>query len=334
MGDLRRPRRAASIPIVPTWSISSRGQAIRDEIARVVPIYAGIETLRRTGDSVQWGGARLCEGGVFPTPDGKGPVHRRSLLPTRDVPKAGSVLSTRRGQAVQHDGVPRRRPVDRRVTRRRASSPRPTPRRLGLSDGAAVLVRSEHGHIRGHLKVGGVRPGNVQVFWPEGNPLLPPRIRDGASGVPDYNAVVEITARSEIAGANCSLTRLPRAVPRRLRRAAARPGAAAGGAAPRAHRAPRAVRARRRRRRRGPRRARPRAGVAIVSEESGRSGPRGRRDHRRRRPRRRLDELRARDPVLGDLAVRGRRRGSACARSSPTARPGSGHRDARCRCLV
>src|SRR5882672_4241269 len=32
------------------------GQAIRDEIARVVPSYAGIEDLRTTGDAVQWGG--------------------------------------------------------------------------------------------------------------------------------------------------------------------------------------------------------------------------------------------------------------------------------------
>ncbi len=53
-------------------------------------------------------------------------------------------------------------------------------------------MRSEHGQLRGHVKVGGIHPGNVQVFWPEGNPLLPPGRRDPASGVPDYNAVVEI----------------------------------------------------------------------------------------------------------------------------------------------
>jgi len=41
--------------------------------------------------------------------------------------------------------------------------------------------------------VGELRPGNVQVFWPEGNPLLPTRVRDASSGIPDYNAIVEIT---------------------------------------------------------------------------------------------------------------------------------------------
>src|SRR4029077_6077924 len=40
---------------------------IRAEIARVVPSYAGIEYLRTTGDAIQVGGARLCEGGRFPT---------------------------------------------------------------------------------------------------------------------------------------------------------------------------------------------------------------------------------------------------------------------------
>src|SRR4029077_8952191 len=43
------------------------GDAIRAEIARVVPSYAGIEYLRTTGDAIQVGGARLCEGGRFPT---------------------------------------------------------------------------------------------------------------------------------------------------------------------------------------------------------------------------------------------------------------------------
>ena len=47
----------------------SSAQQIRDEIARTVPAYAGIEALREKGDAVQWGGPRLCEGGNFPTPD-------------------------------------------------------------------------------------------------------------------------------------------------------------------------------------------------------------------------------------------------------------------------
>ncbi|HEY6146866.1 MAG TPA: molybdopterin-dependent oxidoreductase, partial [Thermoanaerobaculia bacterium] len=44
---------------------------LREEIARAVPLYAGIETLAKQGDSVQWGGERLYADGRFATPDGK-----------------------------------------------------------------------------------------------------------------------------------------------------------------------------------------------------------------------------------------------------------------------
>src|SRR5262249_37144275 len=46
-------------------------QAIRDEIARAVPLYTGIESLRAKGDQVQWGGRTLYSDGRFATPDGK-----------------------------------------------------------------------------------------------------------------------------------------------------------------------------------------------------------------------------------------------------------------------
>ncbi len=54
-------------------------QAIREEIARVVPFYDGIQHLARTGDQFQWGGERLCDGWVFPTHDGK--AHFRVVAP-------------------------------------------------------------------------------------------------------------------------------------------------------------------------------------------------------------------------------------------------------------
>ena len=45
--------------------------AIRDEIARAVPLYAGIERLSIKGDQMQWGGMNLYADGRFATPDGK-----------------------------------------------------------------------------------------------------------------------------------------------------------------------------------------------------------------------------------------------------------------------
>src|SRR5207245_10361761 len=70
---------------------------IREEIARTVPAYAGIETLREKGDAVQWGGPRLCEGGIFPTPDGR--ARFTPLAPPEvHLPEGGFLLSSRRGK--------------------------------------------------------------------------------------------------------------------------------------------------------------------------------------------------------------------------------------------
>ncbi len=66
---------------------------------------------------------------------------------------------------------------------------------LGVKEGAAVLVRSEHGELHARVHLAPIRPGNVQVFFPEGNVLLPAGRLDPESGVPDYNAIVEILPR-------------------------------------------------------------------------------------------------------------------------------------------
>ena len=166
------------------------GQQIRDEIATVVPSYAGVETLHRTGDAVQWGGPRLCEGGVFPTDDGK--ARFNAVVPLdRQVPDGRFRLSTRRGKQFNTMVY---RDVDplTGATRDAVFVAEADAARLGLRDGAAVVVSSEHGHVRGRVKVEHLLPGNVQMFWPEGNALLPPRLRDAASGVPDYNAIVDV----------------------------------------------------------------------------------------------------------------------------------------------
>jgi len=64
---------------------------------------------------------------------------------------------------------------------------------LGLADGAAVIVRSETGSAQARVRVSRVRAGNVQMFFPEADPLLRTGQRDPIALVPDYDAVVEIT---------------------------------------------------------------------------------------------------------------------------------------------
>src|SRR5438034_7807519 len=73
------------------------GAAIRAEIAKAVPTYDGIQDLRAKGDAFQYGGSRLCEGGIFPTPDGRARFTVVSL-PDLDIPEGRFLLSTRRGK--------------------------------------------------------------------------------------------------------------------------------------------------------------------------------------------------------------------------------------------
>jgi anaerobic selenocysteine-containing dehydrogenase len=70
--------------------------------------------------------------------------------------------------------------------------------RLGLTTGQHVVVRSRHGEMRAHVYEAPIRAGNVQVFFPEGNVLVPTGRRDGPSGIPDYTTTVEVLPLTEV----------------------------------------------------------------------------------------------------------------------------------------
>jgi molybdopterin-dependent oxidoreductase alpha subunit len=166
------------------------GQQIRDEIARVVPSYEGIEQLRATGDTVQWGGPRLGADGHFETPDGK--AHFYPVTPEpNDLPDGSFVLSTRRGKQFNTMVHTERDPLTGASRDALFMAPADA-QRLGMRDGSRVLIRSPHGELRARVHVSAMHPGNVQVFFPEGNVLLRAGSRDRESGVPDYNTVVTV----------------------------------------------------------------------------------------------------------------------------------------------
>jgi len=166
------------------------GDAIRQEIARVVPADAGIEGLRRTGDAVQWGGPHLCEGGRFPTADGRG---RFTPVVPPDTGIAGNQfrLSTRRGKQFNTIVFADRDPLTG-AGRDAVFLASADAERLGLGDEDPVLVRSDHGELRGRVHLTPIAVGNVQVAFPEGNVLLPMGRREPLSKVPDYTATVEV----------------------------------------------------------------------------------------------------------------------------------------------
>jgi len=164
---------------------------IRAEIDRVCPTYRGIARLKKKGDSFQYGGARLLAGS-FSTPSGKG--HFSAVnLPRETVPKGKFLLSTRRGKQfnsiVHADADPLNGALREDVIMAAEDAAR-----LALRTGDTVVLRNEYGRFRGRVKIDRIKPGSLQVHWPEGNVLIPSGRLD-ESGVPDYNALVEVSRR-------------------------------------------------------------------------------------------------------------------------------------------
>jgi anaerobic selenocysteine-containing dehydrogenase len=158
-----------------------------------VPSYAGIEDLRDTGDQVQWGGAHLCGGGVFPTDDGRG---RFSLLerPSVDLPAGMFTVATRRGKQFNTMVQGEIDPLTG-AHRDAVYIDAVEATRLGFVDGDRVTLRSSTGAFTGHLRFARLPQRSLQVHWPEGNVLIPagPEHREATSRVPDYNAVVSLS---------------------------------------------------------------------------------------------------------------------------------------------
>jgi molybdopterin-dependent oxidoreductase alpha subunit len=171
--------------------------AIRREIAEAVPLYRGIERLAAKGDQFQWGGPRLYADGTFATPDGK--AHFAAVAMGRPKPAADAAapgsrafaLSTRRGK--QFNSMVQRA-IDPLTGAGRDAVliSHADLTSLGLRDGAAVRLRSASGTFDGTLREAPIKPGNLEVHWPEGNTLLSPSAIDPESLEPDYNTVVTI----------------------------------------------------------------------------------------------------------------------------------------------
>ena len=178
-----RPARAHDL----AWDDTA---AVRVEIARVVPMYAGIERLHAKGDQVQYGGPHLCAGGVFPTGDGRARFHAEGPpVPARDQAQTHApdafVVVTRRGKqfnSMVHEDVD---PLGGHA-RDAVLIAHADAERLGLAAGDRVVVENERGRLLGRAAPVAMSIGAVQVHWPEANVLLDPADRSAASGIPTY----------------------------------------------------------------------------------------------------------------------------------------------------
>ena len=167
--------------------------AIRTEIAAVVPFYAGIQHLQMAGDQFQYGGPHLCRGWRFPTPDGKA---RFTPLPlpspaTLSSPAGWFQVTTRRGKQF-NSMVHAAKDAITGAVREAVLISRADAKQLRLKDGDPILLKNEWGQLQGRVTIAPIKPGNLQVHWPEGNVLLDRAKRSPEVGVPDYNAIVQL----------------------------------------------------------------------------------------------------------------------------------------------
>jgi molybdopterin-dependent oxidoreductase alpha subunit len=163
--------------------------AVRAEIGRVIPDYAGSELLADPGDQFQIGGPRLCDGGTFATPDGRarfGRLREVSAAEPADDPDL-FVLITRRGKqfnSIVHQDVDPLGGLERDAV---VLAPAAAAR-LGLGDGDRVWVENGRGRVAGRLRIGPLSERAVMLHWPEANVLLDPAHRSATAETPAYKA--------------------------------------------------------------------------------------------------------------------------------------------------
>jgi molybdopterin-dependent oxidoreductase alpha subunit len=169
---------------------------VRQEMARAMPIYVGVEKLAREGDWIQWGGPQLFTNGFETMPSGRArmiPVP----IPETKVPEGKFYFTTRRGKQFNSMTFGNRDPLTGSGQRNDVFINPADAGRLGIRDGEQIRLRSRVGEFAARARFSDIREGNLQAHWPEGNVLIERRI-DPVSHEPDYNAVVEVVLPSRL----------------------------------------------------------------------------------------------------------------------------------------
>lgn len=166
------------------------GWQMREEIARVVPAYDGVQHLRKTGDAFQYGGRHLCANWKFATADGK--AHFRAV-PLPDLSRCANEfkVSTRRGKQFNSLVYAEIDPINGAARDAVFMNPDDASE-LHLVNQDRIALVNELGRLEGRVFLAPIARGNLQVHWPEGNIIIRRGVTDAAGGVPDYNAWARI----------------------------------------------------------------------------------------------------------------------------------------------
>ncbi len=185
------------------------GWTLREEIARIIPFYDGIQNLKKTGDAFQYGGRHLCGDGNFPTADGKahfravplpdsgGPGPTRASAPNFGTLGTGDAMppvfwvSTRRGKQFNSLVYAEVDPING-AARDAVLMNADDAAMLHLVQNDRVILKNDVGIFEGRVFLAPIARGNLQIHWPEGNVIIRRGVVDAGGGAPDYNARVNL----------------------------------------------------------------------------------------------------------------------------------------------
>jgi molybdopterin-dependent oxidoreductase alpha subunit len=163
-------------------------RAVREAIAKVVPGYEPLGSIDATKREFQIEG-RTFHAPRFATPTGKAETSVPALPAFRVGPGEFRLMTLRsEGQfnTVVYEEQDLYRGIDRRdVVMMNASD----AVKLGIAEGDAVSVSTETGRMRVAAAFIDIPPGNLAMYYPEANVLVPRRV-DPKSGTPAFKSVI------------------------------------------------------------------------------------------------------------------------------------------------
>ncbi len=163
-------------------------RAIRDAIAKVVPGYAAIGEIDGTRREFQID-HRTFHTPRFATPSGKAQA-RPTPLPDFAAGDGEFRLMTLRSEGQFNTVVYEEEDLYRGTTRRDVVMMNAgDAERLGFEEGRAVTVETETGRMRAVVSYAELPPGNLAMYYPEANVLVPRRL-DPDSLTPAFKSVI------------------------------------------------------------------------------------------------------------------------------------------------
>jgi molybdopterin-dependent oxidoreductase alpha subunit len=169
------------------WAALRSHHALREAIARVVPGYEPAAAIDSGGGEFQVGGRTFREG-PFATADG------RARFAVTPLPEFAPAPGEFRLMTVRSEGQFNTVVYDEedlyRGNRRRdvVMIAREDAARLGLREGAPVTVSSTAGSMPARVAIVPIRAGNVAMYYPEANAIVPRRL-DPRSRTPAFKSI-------------------------------------------------------------------------------------------------------------------------------------------------